>query len=210
MMSDLFADLAQWVVEVVYSFGYGGVAVLIALINLHVLPIPTQLILGLAGFLVGQGRFSFTLVLVTSTAGTLSASLALYFLGHWVGEESLRRLVGRFGRFVFVDESDLDKAGKLFERHGGKAVLIGHLIPGVTAFISVLAGLKRMPIRGRFLFYTFLGTALWNGVLICLGWALGAEWTLVKEYAPIVEYAVLVAVAAGISWFVWRRWRARG
>lgn len=78
-------------------------------------------------------------------------------------------------------ESDLDKASKTFERHGGKAVLIGHLVPGVTALISVLAGLKRMPIRGRFLFYTILGTALWNGALIALGWALGAEWSLVRR-----------------------------
>jgi membrane protein DedA with SNARE-associated domain len=208
-VGNLVADLAQWVVDTLYAFGYVGVGVLTALGYLHLLP-PTQLVLPLAGFLVGQGRFSFVPVLVASTVGGGIASLVMYLPGLWIGEESLRRLVVRFGRFVFVDESDLDKAGKLFERHGGKAVLIGHLIPGVTAFISVLAGLKRMSIRGRFLFYTFLGTALWNGVLICLGWALGAEWTLVKEYAPIVEYAVLVAVAAGISWFVWRRWRARG
>ena len=208
-MGNLVADLAQWVVDTLYAFGYVGVGVLTALGYLHLLP-PTQLVLPLAGFLVGQGRFSFVPVLVASTVGGGIASLVMYLPGLWIGEESLRRLVGRFGRFVFVDESDLDKAGKLFERHGGKAVLIGHLIPGVTAFVSVLAGLKCMPIRGRFLFYTFLGTALWNGVLICLGWALGAEWTLVKEYAPIVEYAVLVAVAAGISWFLWRRWRARG
>jgi membrane protein DedA with SNARE-associated domain len=208
-VGNLVADLAQWVVDTLYAFGYVGVGVLTALGYLHLLP-PTQLVLPLAGFLVGQGRFSFVPVLVASTVGGGIASLVMYLPGLWIGEESLRRLVVRFGRFVFVDESDLDKAGKLFVRHGGKAVLIGHLIPGVTAFISVLAGLKRIPIRGRFLFYTFLGTALWNGVLICLGWALGAEWTLVKEYAPIVEYAVLVAVAAGISWFVWRRWRARG
>ena len=108
-----------------------------------------------------------------------------------------------------MEESDLARASKMFERHGGKAVLIGHLVPGVTALISVLAGLKRMPIRGRFLFYTFVGTAMWNGALIGLGWVLGAEWTLVKQYAPVVEYAVLASVVGGICLFVWRRWRAR-
>ncbi len=208
-MSDLIANFTQWVVDTLYASGYLGVGILTALGYLH-LVVPTQLVLPLAGFLVGQGRFSFVPVLVASTVGGGIASLVMYLPGLWIGEESLRRFVDRFGRFVFVDESDLDKAGKMFERHGGKAVLIGHLVPGVTALISVLAGLKRMPIRGRFLFYTFLGTALWNGALIGLGWVLGAEWTLVKEYAPIVEYAVLAAVVGGISWFVWRRWRARG
>ena len=168
------------------------------------------MLLPLAGFLVGQGRFSFGMVLFASTVGGVISSIALYFPGLWVGEENLRRLVARFGRFIFLDESDLDKASKMFERHGGKAVLIGHLVPGVTALISIIAGLKRMPIHGRFLFYTILGTALWNAALIALGWALGAEWELVKEYAPIIEYAMLAAVVVGILWFVWRRWRARG
>jgi membrane protein DedA with SNARE-associated domain len=208
MMSDLFADLAQWVVEVVYSFGYGGVAVLIALINLHVLPIPTQLILGLAGFLVGQGRFSFTLVLVTSTAGTLFASLALYFLGHWVGEESLRRLVGRLERFRLVYKSDLDKASKVFERHGGKAIVIGHLFPAVGALISIPAGLKRMPLFRQFMGYTVLGGSLWNGAFIVLGWVLGAEWVIIEQYASVIEYAVVAALAGGIVWFVWNRRKA--
>jgi membrane protein DedA with SNARE-associated domain len=207
-MSDLFAGLAQWVVEVVYSFGYGGVAVLIALINLHVLPIPTQLILGLAGFLVGQGRFSFTLVLVTSTAGTLFASLALYFLGHWVGEESLRRLVGRLERFRLVYKSDLDKASKVFERHGGKAIVIGHLFPAVGALISIPAGLKRMPLLRQFMGYTVLGGSLWNGAFIVLGWVLGAEWVIIEEYASVIEYTVVAALAGGIVWFVWNRRKA--
>ena len=208
-MGDLIANLAQWVVDTLYAFGYVGVGVLTALGYLHLLP-PTQLVLPLAGFLVGQGRFSFVPVLVASTLGGGAASLVMYLPGLWVGEKNLRRLVKRFGRFMFVDESDLDRAGKLFERHGGKAVLIGHLIPGVTALISILAGLKRMPIRGRFLFYTILGTALWNGILIGLGWVLGAEWTIVKQYAPIIEYAVLAAAVGGIFWFVLRRWRSRG
>ncbi len=206
-MGDLIANLAQWVVDALYSFGYVGVGALTALGYLHLLP-PTQLVLPLAGFLVGQGRFSFVPVLVASTVGGGIASLVMYLPGLWFGEENLRRIIGRYGRFVFLDESDLDKAGKMFERHGGKAVLIGHLVPGVTALISVLAGLKRMPIRGRFLFYTFLGTALWNGAFIGLGWALGAQWRDARQYAHILEYVVLAAVVVGIFWVLWRRMKS--
>lgn len=206
-MGGLLAGVAQWVIEVVYSSGYVGVGLLVAAGYLHLL-VPTQLVLPLAGFLVGEGRFSFLLVLAASTIGGVIGSIILYFPGIWIGEERVRRFVEKFGRYVFVYVSDLDKASDMFERHGGKAVLIGHLVPGVTALISIPAGMKRMPIYGRFMVYTILGSALWNGGFIVLGWALGANYTLIERYAPIVEYTVLAAIALAILWFVWRRWRA--
>ena len=206
-MGGLFGSVAQWVVEVVYSSGYVGVGLLVAAGYLHLL-VPTQLVLPLAGFLVGEGRFSFLLVLAASTIGGVVGSIILYFPGIWIGEERVRRFVEKFGKYVFVHLSDLDKASDMFERHGGKAVLIGHLVPGVTALVSIPAGIKRMPIYGRFMFYTILGSALWNGGFIVLGWALGANYTLIERYAPIVEYTVLAAIALAILWFVWRRWRA--
>jgi membrane protein DedA with SNARE-associated domain len=209
MMSDLLTGLAEWAVDIVYFFGYVGVFVLIALSNLH-LPVPSQLVLPLAGFLVGQGRLSFTLVLASSTAAAVLVSLVFYFLGLRIGEEGLRRLVGRLERFKLLFESDLDKASEAFGRHGGKTVLIGHLVPGVGAFISIPAGIKGMPVRWRFLVYTVLGSALWNVVFIALGWALGTEWMLVKQYSSVVEYVVLAAIFGGLLLLVWRRWKARG
>jgi membrane protein DedA with SNARE-associated domain len=207
-MSDLLAYIARWAVEVVYSFGYLGVGFLVVLSTLH-LPVPSQLVLALAGFLVDEGRFAFVPVLAASTAGGLAASLLLYLPGLWVGEEPIRRFVRRFGRFIFVRESDLDKASDIFERHGGKAILIGHLVPGVGGFISIPAGIKRMPIYGRYLLYTILGCTLWNVTFIVLGWVLGAQWRLVKQYAPYVEYPMLAVAFAVILWFLWRRWKAR-
>ncbi len=146
-MSELLADLAQWVADVVHSFGYVGVFVLIVLGDLR-LPIPTELTLPLAGFLVGQGHLSFIPVLLTATAARVTTSLLLYTLGLRIGGERLRRLIKRF-RFLFT--SDVDKVSEVFERHGGKAVVISHLIPGVGALISVPAGLKGMPVWWRFL-----------------------------------------------------------
>src|SRR3954467_14197893 len=101
-MNDLLGSLAQWAIDIVYSFGYVGVAVLIGLVNLHLLPIPTQLILALAGFLVGQGQFSFFGVLASSSAGAIVASLVLYAIGAWIGEESLRRFIQRAERFKLI------------------------------------------------------------------------------------------------------------
>ena len=168
------------------------------------LPIPTELTLPLAGFLVGQGRLSFIPVLLTATAARVTTSLILYTLGLRIGGERLRRLIKRFG-FLFT--SDVDKVSEVFERHGGQAVVIGHLIPGVGALISVPAGLKRMPIWWRFLGCTVLGATLWTGTLVGLGWLLGSQWRMVELYASFTGYAVLVVAVAGALWFLGRRWK---
>ncbi len=208
-MGSLLAELAGWVVDVVHSFGYVGVFVLVLSGSLF-LPIPTELTLPLFGFLVGQGRLSFVPVLLTATAARVSAALIFYALGLRIREARLRRLIGRVERTKLLFRSDLDRASAAFERHGGKAILISHLIPGVGALISVPAGLKRMPLRWRFLGYTVLGAASWTGLLVGLGWSLGRRWRIVELYASFVGFAVLVALVLGILWFLWRRWRAHG
>ncbi len=207
-MSQLLPDIVRWATDIAYSFGYVGIAFLTGLGNLH-LPIPTEITLPLAGFLVGQGRFSFFPVLIWTTAAAVVASVILYIPGRWFGEERLRRFVRRFGRFVLIKESDLDKASRLFEQHGAMAILIGRLIPGVGNLISVPAGIYRMPILGWFMILTVLDSVVYNAMLIGLGWALGTQWTLVGEYASIVQYVVLAIVVVGIIWFLWSRWKAR-
>lgn len=208
-MGNVVGDVAHWIQEIIHSFGYGGLVALVALSNLF-LPVYTEVILPFAGFLVGRGRFSFPLVLLSATAGSVAASLLLYYVGLRVGEDRLRRLVKRVERFRIVTVSDLDRASKFFERHGGMAVLIGQITPNVGAMISIPAGMKRMPLFGRFLGFTVLGGALWNGTFITLGWAFGARWETVERYMPVVEWTVLVLLLAGAAFLIWRRWRTRG
>lgn len=203
----MFDSLAQWTVEVVYYFGYSGVAVLMLLSNLF-LPIPSELVLPFAGFLVGRGFFSFPVLMLAATVGSLVGALAVYAPAHRLGEDPARRFIKRYGRFVLLSESDLDKASGWFEQHGGRAVLLGRLVPGVGAMISVPAGIERMPLRG-FLIYTLIGNGVWNGMFIALGWALGSQWGLVREYTSLIEYAVLAVVAVVILRFAWRRLRKR-
>jgi membrane protein DedA with SNARE-associated domain len=203
-MGDLLSHIARWALDTVYSSGYVGVFILVTCGSLY-LPVPTELTLPLIGFLVWQGQFSFIPALFTAIAARVVASLILYYLGLWISEERLRRLVKRIERFGLLIGSDLDKAGELFERHEGKAVLVGQLVPGVGAWISLPAGIKRMPIRWRFVGYTLLGSALWTGSLIVLGWILGREWELVERYASIIGYAVLAALILGFVWLLWQR-----
>lgn len=207
-MGSLLAELARWVVDVVHSFGYVGVFVVVLLGSLY-LPVPTELTLPLFGFLVGQGRLTFIPVVLTATAARVGAAMVFYALGLRIGEARLRRLIGRAERTKLVYGSDLERASGAFQRHGGMAILIGHLIPGVGPLISVPAGLKRMPVRWRFLGYTLLGSTAWTGTLVGLGWTLGRRWRVVEVYASYLALAVLVVFILAISWFLWRRWRAR-
>ena len=204
----MLPDIVQWATDLAYSFGYVGIAILVAMGNMH-LPVPTEITLPLAGFLVGQGRFSFVPALAWTTAAAVGSSLILYVPGRWFGEERLRRFARGYGRFLFVGEKDLDRAKRLFEEHGAKAIFIGRLIPGVGTLISIPAGIYRMPILGWFMFFTVLDSVVWNAALIGVGWYLGSQWTLVEEYARIIEYPLLAAVVVAIAWFVWRRWRAQ-
>lgn len=183
-------------------------AVLVALGNIRLVPIPAELTLPLAGLLVGEGQLTFVLVLLWTTVASVIVSVILYLLGFWVGEESLRRFIRKFGRFVFVYESDLDKTCEMFRRHGGIACLVGRLIPGVTVLISIPAGIERMPIYGRFMIFTILATIAFNGAFVGVGWALGNHWDIVVQYAAIVNYVTIAAIAGGILWFVGSRWKA--
>jgi membrane protein DedA with SNARE-associated domain len=207
-MGSLLAELARWVFDVVHSFGYVGVFLVVLLGSLY-LPVPTELTLPLFGFLVGQGRLTFVPVVLTATAARVAAAMVFYALGLRIGERRLRRLMGHAERTKLVYGSDLQRASAAFQRHGGKAILIGHLIPGVGPLISIPAGLKRMPVRWRFLGYTLLGSTAWTGTLVGLGWTLGRRWRVVEYYASFLAFAVLAILVLGVLWFLWRRWRAR-
>jgi membrane protein DedA with SNARE-associated domain len=202
-MSDPLAVLAQWVTNVVYSLGYVGIGVL-TVVEVVFPPIPSELILPLAGFLASQGRFAFPVVILAATIGSVTGALILYALGRRVGEEKLRRFVKRYGRWLLVDESDLDRAQQWFEQHGRMAILIGRLVPGVRSFISIPAGIEKMSLLW-FVVFTALGNSIWNTVLAALGWWLGSQWEQVRQYAQVLEYGALVLLLGALAWFVWRR-----
>ncbi|HEX7067589.1 MAG TPA: DedA family protein [Candidatus Limnocylindria bacterium] len=201
-MSDLLSGLAGWATDVVESFGYVGVAMLITLENVFP-PLPSELILPLAGFLAGQGRLSFVGAVSAATAGSLAGALILYAAAAWLGEARLRAIVERM---PLVETADVDRANEWFARHGSSAVLIGRMVPVVRSLISLPAGLNRMPIR-RFVAYTAIGSGAWNVLLIGLGWILGDRWELIRQWTQTLEWLVLGVLAGLVIWVVWRRLR---
>jgi membrane protein DedA with SNARE-associated domain len=196
-------DVLNWVVGLVETLGYPGLAIVVALENVFP-PIPSEAVLPLAGYLVSQGRMTLWGAVVASTAGSVVGALVLYWLGSAWGEKRVRWLVKQYGRWLTIDEEDLDRAQEWFEHHGRTAVFIARLAPLTRSLISIPAGVAKMPL-GPFLLYTTLGSGIWNVVLIGAGWLLGANWTLVERYQTLVGTGVLSAIGLAIAWFIGRR-----
>mgnify|MGYP001182011464 CR=1 FL=1 len=196
--------LAGWVADVIEALGAVGVGLLIALENLFP-PIPSEVVLPLAGFLAAEGRMHPVAVLVAATIGALFGALVLYGLGAWLGEERIRRLVRRV---PLLQESDLDRAVAWFQRYGRIAVLVGRMVPVVRSLISVPAGVERMPLP-QFILLTTLGSLIWNSVFIGLGITLGERWRSVGHYSDWINTAILVLLVGAIAWFVIGRLRRR-
>ncbi|MFD4429270.1 DedA family protein [Nocardia sp. NPDC058497] len=194
--------IAGWAVQLMEQLGGLGAGIAIALENLFP-PLPSEVILPLAGFTASRGRFSLAEVLLWTTLGSVVGALALYGLGAALGRGRLRRIVDRL---PLVRLSDLDRTEDWFARHGDKAVFFGRMIPIFRSLISIPAGVERMPV-GRFTLLTTAGSLLWNAVFVFAGFALGENWHLVETYAGILQKAVLVVVLVAASVFVLRRLR---
>jgi membrane protein DedA with SNARE-associated domain len=203
--------VSEWALKIVDALGYFGVFLLIAIENL-IPPIPSELILPLAGFSVGQGRLTFVGVIVASTCGSVVGALVLYYIGAVIGEQRLRRFIRRVEQLPIlnhlVNEGDIDKAQVWFGRYGGAAVFFGRLIPIVRSAISIPAGFARMNLLA-FVGYSILGSSIWNGILIGAGWFLGANWGSVEHYVKYFQYVVIVVVGVAVLWFIWKRWSGR-
>jgi membrane protein DedA with SNARE-associated domain len=200
--------MTQWVTSAVNSFGASGVLVLMLLENL-LPPIPSELIMPMAGFYAAQGRMSFWGVVAAGTAGSVLGAIPLYYLGRGVGRERLRRWVERRGHWLALAPGDLDKADAWFSRHCGTAVLLCRLIPGVRSLISIPAGLNAMPMP-KFLLYTTLGTAAWSGALAYAGKLLGENYAEVGEWLGPLTKIVLGLLGVAYVVRVIRLRRARG
>ena len=203
----MFDWLATWVTNVIETLGYPGLTILVALENLFP-PIPSEVILPLAGFLTGQGRFSFVLVLIASTLGSLIGALILYAIGVALGRGGIRRLFERYGHLALLTPEDLTRAEDWFDRWGPIAVFTGRLVPVVRSLVSIPAGYRRMPLV-QFVPLTIFGSLLWNGALVSLGWAFGENWHAIEEYVGLLQYVVIAVVALLLLRFVWSRLRNR-
>jgi membrane protein DedA with SNARE-associated domain len=205
-VAEEYSGVTGWVVDVVDAIGEAGVGALIALENIFP-PLPSEVILPLAGFRAEAGELNVVLAWVAATAGALIGALVLYGIGAWFGYERLDDLAGRRW-FIFFGQKDLDRGKRFFDRHGGAIVLFGRCIPLVRSIVSVPAGIDRMPLA-RFCALTALGAAVWNAVFIGAGWTLGDRWERVEGWIQPLSYAVVAVLLAFGAWLMWRTLQRR-
>lgn len=184
----------EWITDFIDRAGYLGVFLLMLVENVFP-PIPSELIMPLAGFTAAQGKLNVILVVLAGAAGSLLGALFWYYVGRWLGRERLQRFAARHGRWLTLTPGQVDEARDWFGRHGAAAVFLGRLVPTVRTLISVPAGVAAMPLT-RFLAFTALGTGLWTVLLAGAGYLLQDQYGRVAAYVGPVSNLVFLLIAA--------------
>ncbi len=195
--------LVDAVVSLMDVIGPAGAGIAIALENLFP-PLPSEVILPMAGLAASRGTFTLVEAIVWTTLGSIVGAFALYGIGAWLGVDRLRRIAARV---PLLHPEDIDRTVAWFGRHGGKAVFFGRMIPIFRSLISIPAGITRMQLW-KFGLLTAAGSLIWNTIFVLAGFLLGEAWPVVERYAEILQYVVIGGTVIGVSWFVYSRTRA--
>src|SRR5215208_3801738 len=204
MVAKIIEELAKFTTFVIQSLGYGGVVLLMG-IESACIPLPSEIIMPFAGYLVYQGQFTLHGAALAGAVGCVVGSIPAYYLGMYGG----RPVIEKYGKYVLLSHKELDLADRLFQRWGHWVVFGARLLPIVRTFIAFPAGVSRMPM-GKFIVYTFVGSYPWCWALAWVGAKLGEAWHTdpqVKALYHRFEVVIAVAVVGGAIWFVWHKLR---
>lgn len=200
--------MLDWISTTISGLGYGGILVLM-LLETVLPPIPSELIMPLAGFTVTQGKLNFIAVVIAGALGSILGALPWYYLGKTVGATKLRGWLDRYGKWVRLSGADLDRSRQWFSRYGGAVVFFGRLIPGIRTYISIPAGLEVMPLSS-FLLFSSLGTVLWVLLLTAIGYGLGDNYQAIAQFLRPISSLVLITLFGSIGlWLVYHIYRQR-
>jgi membrane protein DedA with SNARE-associated domain len=204
MIDQIISAVAAWIVAVISAAGYFGIVILMA-IESACIPLPSEVIMPFAGYLVSIGQFS---LIGAATAGALGCNLGST-VAYYIAAVGGRPVLDRWGKYVLISAKELERTDRFFARYGAATVFFGRLLPVVRTFIAFPAGLARMPML-KFQVYTFLGSWPWCFVLAYIGYLLGARWDSDPTFRKLFhefDAVVVVAVVAGFAWLIWSRWR---
>ena len=202
------SQVSAWVLIIMAKFGYLGIIFAMFAENVFP-PIPSELIMPAAGFAVARGDLNLILVILAGTLGSVLGALPLFYLGRFVIEDRLMVFTEKYGKYVFVKPSDIRSSSVWFDKHGSKAVFFGRMVPGIRSFISIPAGMSKMPML-PFLVFTALGSSIWTSLLTIAGYYFGENYEIIETMlAPYSKGFLLLAVVIIIGWFMKRRLMAR-
>lgn len=201
MITELISKIA---VQILDTTAYAGAFVLMALESM-IAPVPSEAVMPFVGFLVTDGKWNLWLALLATSLGSLAGSLASYWMGYYGGKP----LVLKVGKYLLLNRHDLELTERYFNRTQGLyTVFLARFIPVIRHFISIPAGMGKMPLL-PFMLVTVVGATLWNGFLLYLGMRLREHWTVVQKYSHQVDIVIIVLAVIGIGWFLRSRLAAR-
>ncbi len=198
MVGQILTILIGFVINIISTLGYPGIFFLMALQSAAI-PIPSEVIMPFSGFLVSEGRFAFVWIVTVGVLGNLIGALVTYYLGRYGG----RPLIQRYGKYVLISERDLEITDRFFKRFGALAVFFGRMMPIVSTFISIPAGIAKVKIS-KFIIYTLAGALVWNVALGFLGFKLGENWESLRGIFQKFDWVIFALLIVGVSWWIYR------
>jgi membrane protein DedA with SNARE-associated domain len=201
MLEKILGAVAAWIISVISTMGYSGIVLLMA-IESACIPLPSEIIMPFAGFLVSKGEMTLWGIALAGAVGCVVGSIPAYYLGMFGG----RPMAERFGKYVLISRKDLDMADRMFEQYGQLIVFIARLLPGVRSFIAFPAGTARMNMP-KFCIYTFWGSLIWCYALGYIGMKAGEHWEDLKVYFHQSHYAIAALGVVFLVWYVRRHFK---
>lgn len=198
MIHTILVAITTWITHVVEVLGYPGVALLMA-IESAAIPLPSEVIMPFAGFLAASGQFNIWGLALAGAVGSTIGSYLTYQIGYYGG----RKLVIKYGHYVLLSEEELDISEKFFAKLGNLSTLLGRVLPVVRTFISIPAGIAKVPLT-PFLIYAFIGSFIWSYFLAFLGEKLGEHWDKLGGYFHKFDVAIAGAIILFVIWWIWR------
>ncbi|MCX5723727.1 MAG: DedA family protein [Nitrospirae bacterium] len=203
MIEAIITELSRFIVSMISTFGYAGILLTMA-IESACIPLPSEIIMPFAGYLVASGQFTMLGVTLAGAIGNVVGSVAAYYAGVWGG----RPFVERYGPYVLVSRADIETADRWFAKYGEAAVFFGRMLPVVRTFISLPAGIAGMNIH-RFILFTFFGALPWCYLLAYIGVKMGEEWEHLRDYFHQFDVVIGLSLALMVGYFLWSHWPKR-
>ncbi|HEY59313.1 MAG TPA: DedA family protein [Anaerolineae bacterium] len=204
-LGEVLNTIKLWVENVISTMGYPGLGLVMFLENIFP-PIPSEVVLPLAGSLTLTGRFNLGSVTIVGMFGSLLGAFIFYGLGKWLGEQRVRTILEKYGRFAMLTTGDLDRSLGWFRKFGEYVILFGRMVPIIRSLISIPAGVASMNLT-KFTFFTIAGTALWSFLLTLGGRLLGEQWPLIADWISTYQNVVIVLLAVTVIGFLFTRYR---
>lgn len=202
----MIQSIIDWLVNAISTIGYPGVFILVFLESFFA-PIPSEIILPFSGFVASTGKMNLIFVIVIATVAAYLGSLPFYFIGKW-GEKPVINFINKYGKYLFIQQKDVDKVFGAFDKYGKGVVFFGRLIPMIRTLISFPAGVAKMQFA-RFSMYTLLGSLTWNILLTYAGYQLGDHWSVVSKWIEKYQNVILVLIIIAVLLYIIRRIKSR-